>query len=165
VSDEWLDDTGRNEIVFSQGLFDWEAIKSQEIITVENDEEKIVAFLNIIPDSVKEETTYDLMRKTKDAPNGVMDFILIALFEHAKNRGYRYVNLGFAPISMANETRTFPERAVKFAYNRLKSLSQHKGIRDYKQKFDPEWSDRYLVYDQDYDLFQVPTVLAKVIKA
>lgn len=165
VSDEWLEDTGRKEIVFSQGLFDWEQIKNQEIITVESEEEKIVAFLNIIPDTVKEETTYDLMRKTKDAPNGVMDFILIALFEHAKERGFRYLNMGFAPISVANETRTFPERAMKFAYNRLKALSQHKGIRDYKQKFDPEWSDRYLIFDQDYDLFQVPTVLAKVIKA
>ncbi len=165
VSDEWLEDTGRKEIVLSQGMFDWEEIKNQEIITVENDEEKIVAFLNIIPDHVQEETTYDLMRKTNDAPNGVMDFILIALFDHAKDRGYRYVNLGFAPISVANETKSFPEKTVKFAYNRIKVLAQHKGIRDYKQKFDPEWNDRYLVYDQDYDLFQVPTVLAKVIKS
>ncbi len=165
VSDEWLEDTGRKEIVFSQGLFDWEQIKNQEIITVESEEEKIVAFLNVIPDTVKNETTYDLMRKTKDAPNGVMDFILIALFEHAKERGYRYVNMGFAPISQENETKTFPERAVKFAYNRLKALSQHRGIRSYKQKFDPKWSDRYLIFDLDYDLFQVPTVLAKVIKA
>jgi phosphatidylglycerol lysyltransferase len=165
VSDEWLEDTGRKEIVFSQGMFDWEEIKNQEIITVENDEEKIVAFLNIIPDHVQEETTYDLMRKTKDAPNGVMDFILIALFDDAKSRGYRYVNLGFAPISVDNETKSFPEKTVKFAYNRIKALQQHKGIRDYKQKFDPEWNDRYLVYDQDYDLFQVPAVLAKVIKS
>ncbi len=165
VSDEWLEDTGRKEIVFSQGLFDWDEVKNQQIITVENDEEKIVAFLNVIPDSVKEETTYDLMRKTKDAPNGVMDFILIALFEHARAQGFRYVNLGFAPISPANETKTFPERAMKFAYNRLKALSQHKGIRDYKQKFDPQWSDRFLVYDQDYDLFQIPAVLSKVIKS
>ena len=165
VSDEWLEDTGRKEIVFSQGMFNWDEIKNQEIITVESEEEKIVAFLNIIPDSVQEETTYDLMRKTKDAPNGVMDFILIALFDHAKSRGYRYVNLGFAPISVDNETKSFPEKTVKFAYNRIKALQQHKGIRDYKQKFDPEWNDRYLVYDQDYDLFQVPTVLAKVIKS
>lgn len=165
VSDEWLEDTRRKEIVFSQGMFDWDEIKNQEIITVENDEEKFVAFLNIIPDHVKEETTYDLMRKTKDAPNGVMDFIMIALFEHAKSRGYRYVNMGFAPISVANETKSFSEKTVKFAYNRIKALQQHKGIRDYKQKFDPEWNDRYLVYDQDYDLFQVPAVLAKVIKS
>ena len=50
VSDEWLDDTNRSEIIFSQGMFVWEELKQQTLITVETSEEKIVAFLNIIPD-------------------------------------------------------------------------------------------------------------------
>jgi hypothetical protein len=28
----------------------------------------------------------------------------------------------------------------------------------------PQWNDKYLVYNNDYDLFQVPAVLARVIK-
>ena len=165
VSDEWLEYTQRKEIVFSQGCFLWNELKNQTIISVENNEEKIIAFLNIIHDSVDKEITYDLMRKTKDAPNGVMEFLLIALFDHAKENNYRYVNLGFAFTPPDNETNTFPQRAVKFAYNRIKALSQHKSIRNFKEKFDPDWSNCYLIYNNDYDLFQVPTVLSKVIKA
>ncbi len=110
VSDEWLGDTGRNEIVFSQGMFIWEELKQQTIITVENTEEKIIAFLNIIPDYAKGEATYDLIRKTKDAPHGVMDFILIELFNYLKSQNYTYVNLGFAPMSGLDDPHTFPER-------------------------------------------------------
>src|SRR5208283_2074353 len=80
VSDEWLSETGRSEIIFSQGMFQWKELKKQTLITVENEEEKIIAFLNIIPDYAKGEATYDLIRKSKDAPNGVMDYLLVELF-------------------------------------------------------------------------------------
>jgi len=164
VSDEWLQDMGRSEIIFSQGMFDWDELKQQTIITVENPEEKIIAFLNIQPDFAKDEGTYDLIRKTKDAPNGVMDFILIELFNHFKSQGIKYINLGFAPMSGLNDAHTFPEKSMKFAYEKIKSFSHYKGLREYKEKFDPEWHNKYLIYQHDYDLLQVPTVLANVIK-
>lgn len=164
VSDEWLDDMDRSEIIFSQGMFDWAELKQQTIITVENAEEKIVAFLNIIPDYAPNEATYDLIRKTADAPNGVMDFILIELFKYLKDKGVRYINLGFAPMSGLDDPHTFPEKSMKFAYEKIRSFSHYKGLRDYKQKFDPQWYNKYLIYQHDYDLLSVPTALAKVIK-
>ena len=164
VSDEWLYNTGRKEIIFSQGMFVWEELKNQTIITVENAEEKIIAFLNIIPDYAKGEATYDLMRKTDDAPNGIMDFILIELFNYLKSLGFSSINLGFAPISGLADPHTFPERSMKFAYEKLKSFSHYKGLREYKDKFGPVWYNKYLAYQDDYDLLQVPVVLSKVIK-
>jgi len=164
VSDEWLHDMGRTEIIFSQGMFNWEELKQQTIITVENPEEKIIAFLNILPDFAKNEATYDLIRKTKDAPNGVMDFILVELFNYLKAQNVQYVNLGFAPMSGLDDPHTFSEKSMKFAYERIKSFSHYKGLREYKEKFNPEWHNKYLIYQHDYDLLQVPGVLAKVIK-
>ena len=164
VSDEWLQDMGRSEIIFSQGMFVWEELKLQTIITVENEEEKIIAFLNVIPDFAKDEATYDLIRKTKDAPNGVMDFILIELFNYLKSQNITYVNLGFAPMSGLDDPHTFPEKSMKFAYEKIRSFSNYKGLREYKEKFDPEWHNKYLIYQHDYDLLQVPTVLTNVIK-
>lgn len=164
VSDEWLTDTEREEIIFSQGMFDWEELKLQTIITVENAEEKIVAFLNIIPDYVDGEATYDLIRKTADAPNGIIDFIMIAMFEYLQAQGYRAVNIGFAPMSGIITAQNLPERSIKFAYEKIKSFSRYKGLRDAKDKFSPVWHNKYLIYNQDYDLLQVPTVLNNVIK-
>jgi phosphatidylglycerol lysyltransferase len=164
VSDEWMEDAGRSEIVFSQGMFNWDELKQQTIILVENEEEKIIAFLNIIPDYTKDEATYDLIRKTKDAPNGVMDFILIELFNYLKTIDVKYVNLGFAPLSGLNDPHTFPERSMKFAYEKIRSFSHYKGLREYKEKFEPVWTNKHLIYQHDYDLLQMPAVLSNVIK-
>ncbi|MFW0739500.1 bifunctional lysylphosphatidylglycerol flippase/synthetase MprF [Flavobacterium sp. T12S277] len=164
VSDEWLASTGRSEIVFSQGRFEWEELKQQTIITVENAEEKIVAFLNVIPDFAKGEGTYDLIRKSNDAPNGIIDFILLELFAYLKSQGCTSVNLGLAAMSGIEEAETFPEKSMKFAYERIKYFSHYKGLRDFKEKFTPVWHNKYLVYTHDYDLLQVPLALNKVVK-
>ena len=164
VSDDWLKSTGRKEIVFSQGMFVEKEIKFQTVISVENREEKIIAFLNIIPDWVKNEGTYDLLRKTTDAPNGIMDYILIELFKYFKSQGIQFVNLGFAPMSGLDDPHNFTEKSMKFAYDKIRSLSHYKGQREYKGKFDPVWFDKYLIYDNEYDLLQVPAALARVIK-
>jgi phosphatidylglycerol lysyltransferase len=164
VSEEWLKITERNEIIFSQGMFVEKEIKGQTVITVENQEEKIIAFLNIIPDYVKDEGTYDLLRKTSDAPNGIMDYVLVELFKYFKSTGIKYVNLGFAPMSGLDDPHSFPEKSMKFAYEKIRSFSHYKGQREYKEKFSPKWQDKYLVYSNDYDLLQVPAVLARVIK-
>ncbi len=163
VSDDWLVDTGRSEIIFSQGMFDWEELKQQTLITVENSEEKVVAFLNIIPDYAKGESTYDLLRKTKDAPNGVMDYILVEMFSHLKSEGFGTVNLGFAPMSGLKDPTKFSEKSMKFAYEKLRNFAHYKGMREYKEKFATVWYNKYLVYDHDYDLMQVPRALSKVI--
>jgi len=164
VSDEWLNSTQRKEIIFSQGMFDRKELKNQTIITVENAEEKVSAFLNIIPDYNPDEGTYDLIRKTDDAPHGVLDFILVELFKYLKSLNYSKVNLGFAPLSGIADPHTFQEKSMKFAYERIRSFSHYKGLRNYKEKFFPIWYNKYLIYSNDYDLLQVPAILTKVIQ-
>jgi phosphatidylglycerol lysyltransferase len=164
VSDEWLRETGRTELVFSQGMFIWEDLKQQTIITAESPEEKIVAFLNIIPDYAPCEGTYDLLRRTADAPHNTTEFMVIRLCEYLKSLGYRYVNLGFAPMSGNDDPHTFPEKSMRFAYEKIRSFAHFKGQREFKERFFPSWSNKYLVYEHDYDLLQVPRALSRVIK-
>lgn len=164
VSDEWLEETGREEILFSQGIFLWDELKKQTIITIENKEEKVIAFLNIIPDYTKEEGTYDLIRKTADAPNGIIDFILIELFNYLKSQNLTAVNIGLAPMSGIENPTTIQERSMKYVYEKVKSFSHYKGLRDFKEKFSPSWHNQYIVFSDDYDLIQIPRILSKVIK-
>lgn len=164
VSEDWLKQTGRKEITFSQGIFAEDELRNQTILAVETKEEKVIAFLNIIPDYAPNEGTYDLLRKTSDAPNGIMDYMLVQLFSYFKSQGIQYVNLGFAPISGLNDANNFTEKSMKFAYERIKSFSHFKGQREYKEKFQPVWYDKYLIYDNEYDLLSVPAVLGNIIK-
>ncbi len=164
VSDEWLDETGYEEMVFSQGNFDIKELKQQTIITLENSGEKVIAFVNIIPDYVKDEGTYDLIRKTKDAPGGALDFLLIELIRYFKTTGRKKLNIGMVPFSGIKEGKTIPEKTIRFAYEKLKQFSYYKALREYKSKFDPTWVDKYIVYDDDYHLIGIPAALNKVMK-
>ena len=67
-------------------------------------------------------------------------------------------------MSGLDDPQNFPERSMKFAYEKIKSFAHYKGLREYKAKFGPLWFNKYLIYEHDYDLLQIPSVLAKVIK-
>ncbi|HVA99453.1 MAG TPA: phosphatidylglycerol lysyltransferase domain-containing protein [Bacteroidia bacterium] len=164
VSDEWLRDNKREELFFSQGIFDFETLKITPILTVENAEEQVVAFVNIMPDFYPESGTYDLIRKTSAAPNGSLDFLMISMFEYFKTKNVRYVNLGLATLSGIEKGENFTEKTMKFAYENIRSFSHYKGLRDYKEKFFPNWNNKYLIYDNSYDLLQIPSAISKIMK-
>ena len=162
VSNEWLKENGREEIAFTQGVFNEDLVKKCTIVTVEDTEEKVVAFANIIPAYAPGEATYDMLRKTTDAPNGVLDFLMVNLFEYFKNEGYQTVNLGLAPLAGIDKAENFNERVIKFMKDNLRQTSRFKGLYNFKDKFDPIWKNKYLVYDEAYDLIQFPAVLNDV---
>ena len=165
VSDDWLESLDRDEMVFSQGMFLWTELKKHTIITLENEDEKVVAFLNIIPDYAPNEITYDLIRKTADAPAGNMDALIIELINYCRSNHTKYLNMGLAPLSGIDQARDFPERTIKFAYNKLQQFKHYKGLRDFKDKFNPQWHNKYLIYNNHYDLLQLPTAITKIMKA
>ncbi len=162
VSNDWLKDMKRGEFCFSQGFFSTLELKKQTILTVENGEGKIIAFLNVIPD-IKGGLNFDLMRKTADAPNGAMDFMFISMMQHYKKEGFETVNFGMVPLSGIDEPQNFPEHAMKLAYEKLKQFGHYKSLRSFKEKFKPNWIKIYVVYGNDMDLVNLPAVLKKVM--
>ncbi|WP_319501530.1 phosphatidylglycerol lysyltransferase domain-containing protein [uncultured Draconibacterium sp.] len=164
VSEEWQKERNYSELVFSQGLLDVNELKRQTILVVEDSEEKILAFANIIPDYQPGDSTYDLIRNVKDSPNGVIEFLMAEMFFHMKAKGYQSADLGFAAMAGIEDGKNFPEKGIRFAYEKLRSFAHYKGLKEFKDKFDPTWKNKYLIYSNDYDLFSVPGVLKKVIK-
>jgi len=164
VSKDWLETTDRKEIVFTQGIFDRKELKNQTIITVENEDEQVFGFLNIIPDFAEAEATYDLIRKSSEAPAGVNDALIIALIDYCKANNFKYLNLGLAPLSGIEQAKDLPEKTLKFAYEKLQQFRHYRGLRDFKEKFLPEWHNKYLIYENHYDLISLPNILNKVMK-
>jgi phosphatidylglycerol lysyltransferase len=164
VSDDWLSKPGKSETVFSQGMFLPEEMKKSTILTIENPEEKVVAFLNIIPDYVSNEGTYDLVRITEDAPTGIIYFLFIEMFEYFRKAGISKVNLGMVAFAGITDPKNITERSMKFALDNLKALNHFKGQFSFKDKFNPDWVKKFLIYDSEYDLINFPAVLKGVSK-
>jgi phosphatidylglycerol lysyltransferase len=162
VSDDWLKDPGKKESGFTQGVWNKDEIKKQVILTIEDKEEKVVAFANIIPDYFPDEGTYDLIRKSSDAPPGVLDVLMANMIEYFKQMNIKILNLGMAPFSGIEQAKNFRERTIKFAYENLKQFDHFKGLRFFKEKYAYTWNNKYLVYSNDFDLVQAPLIIEKV---
>ncbi|MEO6637289.1 MAG: phosphatidylglycerol lysyltransferase domain-containing protein [Ginsengibacter sp.] len=164
ISDEWLATFDKEEQIFSQGMFDAKEIMQQDVIAISDAEGKIAAFLNIIPDYSPGECTYDLIRKTAEAPGGCMDALIIKMIEYAKDHACQYINLGLVPMTGITDPQNPAEQLIKFAAEKLKRFRHYHGLRDFKEKYATIWEDKFLVYESDYDLLQLPAALNKVMQ-
>ena len=164
LSDEWLLAYDRSEMAFAQGIFDEEELQEQTLIITKNAEGEPVAFLNIIPDYAPNECTYDLIRKTADAPGGCMDALIIELINWGKQQQKQYLNLGLAPMSgLENSTQTL-ERVMQYAYEKIRRFRHYQGLRSFKDKYASQWLNKYLVYENDFDLLRLPAALKKAMR-
>lgn len=145
VSDEWLLEKRTREKGFSLGYFD-ESYLSHCPVALLRCDGRIAAFANVWETSAKAELSIDLMRYTRDAPEDAMEALFIELMLWGKTQGYDWFNLGMAPLS------GLENRALAPLWNRLGALVfrygenfySFQGLRQYKQKFDPVWTPRYL---------------------
>ena len=164
ISDEWLNEFNKSEMVFYQGMFNRAEIVNQDLILLKNDNDEIEAFLNIIPDFAPDECTYDLIRRTSHAPNGSMDAMIVKLVEYAKSKDFKYINLGLTPLGGDKSPDNTAEEILKFVYNRIGSFKHYQSLRDFKEKYADSWENKYLVYGSDFDLVGIPAALNKVMK-
>lgn len=164
VSDEWLKSFDKEEFVFSQGMFEEKELQQQDIITLTDAAGDVKAFLNIIPDYAEDECTYDLIRKTNDAPGAAMDALINKLIEYAKEHKQLYLNLGMVPMTGITQPDNTAEQIIKLAAQKIKRFQHYKGLREFKEKYATLWQNKYLVYDNDFDLLQLPLALNTVMK-
>lgn len=148
VSDEWLGT--RKEKGFSLGFFSESYLQRGKIAVTKNQDDRIVAFANIIPTYTKEEGTIDLMRYSKEAPSSVMDYLFISLFNYMRDEGFTYFNLGMAPLSNVGTSRKsfIQERIAYLVYEFGSRFYSFQGLRDYKDKYATEWVSRYTLYSR-----------------
>ena len=147
VSDEWLG--GRTaEKGYSLGRFE-RAYLSRAPIAVVRRQDQVVAFASLMPDYRRQqELSIDLMRHAADAPHGCMDFLLVRLLEYGRDAGYAWFSLGMAPLAGVGENPFArpTERLAGLAYEYGNRFYNYKGLRSYKEKFQPAWRGSYLAF-------------------
>jgi phosphatidylglycerol lysyltransferase len=160
VSDDWRNEKAGAEKGFSLGFFD-EVYLSKFPVAVVEREGRVLAFANMWLGPGRDEMSIDLMRYHHEAPTDVMEALFVHLFQWGKAQGYHWFGLGMAPLSGFERSPvvTLWTRLGSFLYEHGEALYRFQGLRAYKQKFNPEWEPRYLVYPGGLSL---PRVLADV---
>lgn len=145
ISDAWLREHSTAEKSFSLGAFDEAYILRQPVALVRLGE-RIVAFATLMSTEQKIEVSVDLMRHLPDAPKGAMDYLFAKLMLHFQAEGYQRFGLGMAPLSgMAEHAlATNWHRLGRLLFTHGEHFYNFKGLRAFKEKFDPVWEPRYL---------------------
>lgn len=148
VSDGWLKLGGHRERGFTLGWWEDDYIRGSRVAAVEDADGKVYAFANEIFDGVPGEATIDMMRRAPE-PNGVMDFLFAKMYQYYHEQGYRGFSLGMAPFANVGteDGAGLPERALHEMYEHMNRVFSYKGLHAYKDKFNPRWEPRYLVYE------------------
>ena len=160
VSDDWLAGKAGGEKGFSLGFFADDYLTRQPVAVLERDG-RIVAFANLLCGPTGEELSIDLMRFMHAAPRGLMDGLLTHVFLWGQEHGYRWFNLGMAPLSGVRASNASPlwSRLAGFVYRHGEPFYKFQGLRAYKEKFHPVWEPRYIAYSGGKFL---PALLADV---
>ena len=145
ISDAWLEEKNTREKGFSLGFFDENYIRRFPVCVVRY-QDCVVAFANIWSGAGQEELSIDLMRYLPGAPGGIMDFLFIELMLWGREQGYRWFNLGMAPLSGMQNHELAPlwHRMGKLVVRFGDHFYNFEGLRAYKEKFDPVWRPKYL---------------------
>jgi phosphatidylglycerol lysyltransferase len=145
ISDQWLLAKSAAEKGFSVGRFDPQYVGrfSHGCVFMGS---RIVAFATLWCSKNLEEFSVDLMRYGDEAPKGVMDFLFIELMLWGKQQGYRWFNLGMAPLSGLEKHPLAPfwHKLGSLVHRYGQPFYNFEGLRRYKEKFGPHWRPRYL---------------------
>jgi phosphatidylglycerol lysyltransferase len=146
ISDAWLASKSTAEKRFSVGAFSPQYMCQFPLALVRAGGAP-VAFANLWTTATRVELSVDLMRFDPQAPRSAMDYLFIELMLWGQRAGYRWFNLGMAPLSGLESHPLAPawHRVGNFVFRHGEHFYNFEGLRRYKAKFDPDWEPRYLV--------------------
>ncbi|MFZ0033556.1 MAG: bifunctional lysylphosphatidylglycerol flippase/synthetase MprF [Sedimentisphaerales bacterium] len=160
ISDSWLEQKNVREKRFSIGYFN-PGYMSMTPLALVKQNEKIIAFANVLAGAEKQELSVDLMRFTPSDLEDVMDYLFIELMLWGRQQGFQWFNLGTAPLSGIENRALAPlwSHTGAFIFKYGEHFYNFRGLRRYKDKFDPQWQPKYLAC---YKGLMLPRILANL---
>ena len=156
ISEQWLSDKFGGEMSFMMGVTPLYGSDETLVTTVEDSQSKLMAFMTWAPIYGQNGWTGDYIRRLKDSPNGVIDFMLVSSLLELKNQGYSMVSMGGAPLHGVGEENQdaikIIDRGMHFIYEHVDEVYHYKELYEFKEKYGPRWENRYIMYVNILDL-------------
>lgn len=148
ISEEWLEGKKTSLLQFVLGTVGLDNPMDKRYFYARNKDGKIVAFIVFVPFMGLDGYMADVTRHGKDAPGGVMEYIIYEAFQVFKEEGIKYGSLGIAPLAGLDEkSDNLVERLLCFVYNHLNQCYGFKDLYRAKKNYSPnEWLPSYYVY-------------------
>ena len=160
ISDHWLANHAGGDKAFSMGGFEPRYVGEFPCAVVRVDG-RIAAFATIWTTNDRSSFSMDLMRYDDDAPKNVMDYLFVELLHWGRSQGYVAFEFGMAPLAGLEDRPLAPimSRVGRLLFERGEELYNFRGVRRYKDKYDPVWQPRYIAAPHKWS---IPLLLADI---
>ena len=113
----------------------------------------IRGFLHFVPTYGRDAVSLSYMRRQRETPNGLTEFLIAEGIEHLRARGMAEVSLNFAAFArLIRQPRGIAERVVARALVIGDSWFQIERLYRFNAKFFPRWEPRYFMYERRFGL-------------
>jgi lysyl-tRNA synthetase, class II len=110
---------------------------------------KVGGFLQLVPTPASEGYSLASMRRRRDTPNGLMEFLIVRTIDWARAREVREVSLNFSVFA---EYLGTDHGLLRVLLLRLDRLFQLERLHSFNRKFFPKWRRRYFCFERWSDL-------------
>jgi lysyl-tRNA synthetase class 2 len=148
VSDEWR--CGEPERGFSMALDELCCNEQADtLVVVARDEGGVVrGFLQFVPSYGRPAMSLSAMRRERETPNGMMEFLLVRAIELLRERGVEEVSLNFAAFArIVHAPRGILQRVARRVILYGDRFFQIESLYRFNAKFFPRWEPRYFMFD------------------
>ncbi len=164
ISDAWLKAKNAAEKRFSVGRFE-EGYISRLPCAIIMFQGKVVGFANLWLGGASE-LSVDLMRyDPATAPKSTMDFLFVSLLQWGRDEGFKSFNLGMAPLS-GLEVHAWSSgwyKLANLAFKYGERFYNFRGLREYKEKYNPVWKPRYLAVEPGMSIMHATSDVALLV--
>jgi phosphatidylglycerol lysyltransferase len=149
LSAEWIGQAHYREFGFVQGTMDRAYLQANVLDLLHDSDGRLVAFINEVPSYAPGEASFDMMRRLPGAPWVAMDYLFLRTMLELGNAGFTTFNLGLAPFAGVGDDpdSALLEKTMHALAPYAQRLARTEGISQYKKKFQPDWRERYVIYD------------------
>jgi lysyl-tRNA synthetase class 2 len=166
ISAEWRAGVPERGFTMELGL-DVEGVEPDFVIGLaREDGGRVAGFLRFVP-VYGDHPGYslDLMRRRPDAANGITEYLIASSTLALGARGFERLSLNFAAwgrLLDSAENAGLSGRLQRMMARGLNPFFQIQSLRDFNQKFNPEWVPRSVVIDDVSDLPRIALLYASV---
>jgi lysyl-tRNA synthetase class 2 len=119
------------------------------VVLARDGEGAIRGFLHLVPSFGRPAMSLSFMRRERDTPNGLTEFMVVQAIELLRQRGIEELSLNFAAFGRLLER---PSGRAERWLARLVVLGsryfQMESLYRFNAKFSPRWEPRYLVFER-----------------
>ena len=149
LSERWR--YGEPERGFSMAhdaLYD-ELLADASVVLARDGDGRVRGFLHFVPVFGRRAVSLAFMRRDRDTPNGLTEFMVVRAIEQLRARGVREASLNFAVFArLIHDPRSRLERLTGRVLLLADRCFQIERLYRFNAKFFPRWEPRYVVFER-----------------